>query len=86
MISSLRMILSASTTGTLSPKASATAIRMPARLSGAPLSGIIRHYQELHLTSGRNHVNLRRVIPKCRIIFLLATAKLVAAFPGNISG
>jgi hypothetical protein len=39
-----------------------------------------------HLTSGRNHVKLRRVISKCQIIFLLATSKLAAGFPRNISG
>jgi hypothetical protein len=44
----------------------------PARLSGAPFD--VR----------RNRVTLRRVISKCRSIFLLATPKL--ASPRNISG
>ena len=43
MMGSLSMIFLASTTGTLSAKASAIAILVPARLSG--LSGA--HYQEL---------------------------------------
>ena len=45
-----------------------------------------RVYQDLHLTSDRNRIKLRRAIAKCRSIFLLATPKLAAGFRRNISG
>jgi hypothetical protein len=84
MIGSLSMILSASTTGICVPFpkeqiTAPTTSTLKGDISNKLTMGTflfsLDNYQELHLTSGPNHVNLRRVKPKCRIIFLLATSK-----------